>query len=85
MQIPQVGHTKVQNKYINSNWEEDAKNNNNQENPTQDTHIPSNSTEERVPQVKSKCRSHSHPIHPRTGGEHQEHSLEIWYPGTFQE
>ena len=40
---------KVQNKYINNNWEEDGNKNNNQENPMQDTHRPSDSTEERPP------------------------------------
>ena len=70
---------KVQNKYINSNWEENGNNNNNQENPTQDTTVKVTA----LKKGKNKCRPHSHPIHQRTARQHQD-LWKIWYPDTFQ-
>ena len=36
------------------------------------------------PQEKTQCRAHSHPIHSRPGGEHQECVCQVWDQNTLQ-
>ena len=83
---PRWGIQKVQSKFINSNWEDDSINNNNQEgNPAQGTHSLSGSTEERAPRGKPSVGHIVIPYIQGLGKIFQEDLWKIWNSNTLQE